>query len=76
MHGLILVQLQKFAQQALGPEEWRGALSKSGLDRSSLSAGRVSAERQAWELILFAAETCNGTVGEVVEIVGRVLASD
>lgn len=76
MHGLILVQLQKFAQQALGPEEWRGALSKSGLDRTSFSAGLVYEDRQALELIVLAAETLNVPVDEVVEMFGRFLSTE
>ena len=76
MHGLILVQLQKFAQQTLGSEEWRSALSKSGLDRTSFSAGLVYEDRQALELIVLAAETLNVPVDEVVEMFGRFLSTE
>ena len=76
MHGLILVNLQKFAQQSLGPEEWRSALSKSGLDRNSFSAGSVYEDRQALELIVLAAETLNVPVDEVVEMFGRFLSAE
>lgn len=76
MHGLILVQLQKFAQQTLGPEEWRSALSKAGLDRTSFSAGLVYEDRQALELIVLAAETLNVPVDEVVEMFGRFLSTE
>ena len=76
MHGLILVQLQKFAQQTLGPEEWRRALSKSGLDRTTFSAGLVYEDQQALELIVLAAETLNVPVDEVVEMFGRFISTE
>jgi len=76
MHGLILVQFQKFAQQTLGPEEWRRALSKSGLDRTTFSAGLVYEDQQALELIVLAAETLNVPVDEVVEMFGRFISTE
>ncbi|MCY3005529.1 MAG: protein kinase [Planctomycetota bacterium] len=76
MHGLILVQLQKFAQQTFGPEKWRRALSQSGLDQTSFSAGLVYEDRQALELIVLASQTLRVPVDEVVELFGRFLSTE
>jgi predicted hydrocarbon binding protein len=76
MHGLILVQLQKFAQQAIGAQQWRSALAHAGLDKTSFSAAAVYEDRQAIELIGLAAQTLDAPVDEVVESFGRFISTE
>ena len=55
MHGLILVQLQKFAQQAIGPAQWREALAKSNLGNTAYSAALAYDDSDAFGLVNLAA---------------------
>jgi serine/threonine protein kinase len=75
MHGLILVQLQKFAQQTIGADRWREALTRSGLQRS-FSAGSVYEDVHAMELVALASETLDMPVDQVVESFGRFLSTE
>lgn len=74
MHGLILVQLQKFAQQSVGFNQWRDALQDAGLDHISFSAGLVYEDTRASEMIGLTANILGVTVDEVLESFGRFLA--
>lgn len=76
MHGLILVQLQKFAQQTIGAQKWRAALAQAGMDGMSFSAGAVYDDSQALGLVVLAAETLGAPVDQVVESFGRFLSTE
>ncbi|MEY4565388.1 MAG: hypothetical protein RLY14_358 [Planctomycetota bacterium] len=76
MHGLIIVQIQKFAQQTIGAQKWRAALEEAGLEGSSFSAGSVYDDSQALGLVVLAAQTLGAPVDEVVESFGRFLATE
>jgi predicted hydrocarbon binding protein len=76
MHGLILVQLQKFAQQAIGPAQWREALAKSKLENTAYSAALAYDDSDAFELVNLAAQTLQIPIDEVLESFGRFLATE
>jgi len=76
MHGLILVQLQKFAIQTIGSDTWRRALKSADLDGTSFSASGLYDDSQAFELVVLAASTLGVSVDEVVESFGRFLSSE
>jgi len=76
MHGLILVQLQKFAQQTIGPQQWREASAKAGLNHQTFSAGSVYEDSQAIEQIALASSILGIPVDQVVESFGIFLSKE
>jgi tRNA A-37 threonylcarbamoyl transferase component Bud32/predicted hydrocarbon binding protein len=76
MHGLILVQLQKFAHQAIGSDIWREALAKEGLNQQSFSSGSVYEDTQAIEQIVLASSILGIPVDQVVESFGVFLSKE
>jgi predicted Ser/Thr protein kinase len=76
MHGLILVQLQKFAQQTIGPQQWRDALTEAGLSNHTFSTGSVYEDSQAIEQIALASNTLGIPVSEVIESFGVFLSTE
>ena len=76
MHGLILVQLQKFAQQSIGPNQWRDALFQSGIENTAFSVAMNYDDSKAFELVKLAAKALGIPTDDVVESFGRFLASE
>jgi tRNA A-37 threonylcarbamoyl transferase component Bud32/predicted hydrocarbon binding protein len=76
MHGLILVQLQKFAHQAIGPDIWREALAKEGLNQQSFSSGSVYEDSKAIEQIVLASSILGIPVDQVVESFGVFISKE
>ena len=76
MHGLILLQLQKFAQQAIGSEHWRSLLKEAGFEESVFSAGRVYEDQQVFRLVEIAAKALGIPADQVLESFGRFLSTE
>ncbi|MBU6237791.1 MAG: heme NO-binding domain-containing protein [Planctomycetes bacterium] len=76
MHGLIFLQLQKFAQQSIGAEQWRTILAEAGLDKEIFSVARIYDDKQLLDLVALAAKSLNANIDDVVESFGRYIASE
>ncbi len=76
MHGPIFLQLQKFAQQSIGAEQWRAILAEAGLDKEIFSAARIYDDKQLLDLVALAAKSLNANIDDVVESFGRYIASE
>lgn len=76
MHGLILLQLQKFAQQTVGADRWRTVMTESGLDGLTFSAGHVYDDKQVIELVVLASKSLGLPVEEVIESFGKHLSTE
>jgi predicted hydrocarbon binding protein len=76
MHGLILLQLQKFAQQSVGADRWRAVLAGSGLESLTFSAGQVYDDKQVIELVGLASKSLDLPVDEMIESFGKHLSTE
>jgi hypothetical protein len=76
MHGLILLQLQKFAQHSIGAEQWQSLLKDSGFEDVVFSAGRVYDDQQVFRLVEIAAKSLGIPVDQAIESFGRFLSTE
>ena len=76
MHGLILLQLQKFAQHSIGAEQWRSLLKEAGFEEGVFSAGRIYDDQQVVRLVVIAANALGVPVDQVLESFGRFLSTE
>jgi len=76
MHGLIHVQLQKFAQHTVGASQWRDALARAGVENAAYSAAIAYDDSQALKLVEIAAQTLGIPIEDVIESFGRFLSTE
>ncbi|MSU79588.1 MAG: hypothetical protein EXS16_16050 [Gemmataceae bacterium] len=74
MHGLIFLELQKFAQQQAGTQAWNTLLREAKLPVKSYSAVRTYPDEEAFALVGAASRVLNLPAGAVLEAFGEFLA--
>lgn len=76
MHGLIFLQLQKFAQKNLEPGTWEKLLFEAGLAGKTFLPVRAYPDGQAVALVDAASRLLGQSQGEVLEAFGAFLAPE
>src|SRR5262245_10473718 len=76
MHGLIFLQLQKFAQKQVGPQAWDLLLREANLPLQSYSPARAYPDEDFVALVGAASRALGKSVAAVVEAFGEFIAPD
>jgi tRNA A-37 threonylcarbamoyl transferase component Bud32 len=76
MHGLILLQLQRFVQKRGNVRAWQNLLREAQLSAKSYSPARVYPDAEALALVGAASRLLNLPVGAVLEAFGEFLAPE
>jgi tRNA A-37 threonylcarbamoyl transferase component Bud32 len=76
MHGLIFLQLQKFAQRQAGVQGWETLLREAGLPLKSYSAVQVYPDEEALALVAAADRVLNRPAAAVWEAFGEFVAPE
>ena len=76
MHGLIFLQLQRFAQKQGGVAAWENLLREAGLPLKSYSPARTYADEELLALVGAAGRNLNLPAGAVLEAFGEFIASE
>jgi hypothetical protein len=76
MHGLIFLQLQKFAQKQIGSQAWELLFREANLPVQSHSPARPYADDDFFALIAAASRVLGTSVGDVVEAFGNFVAPE
>jgi hypothetical protein len=76
MHGLIFLQLQRFAQKQGGVTAWENLLREAHLPLKPCSPVRVYAEQELLALVAAASQNLNMPAGAVLEALGEFLAPE
>ncbi len=76
MHGIIFLQLEKFAQETFGREKWKSYLAEAGFDNFRFTAGKVYDDEQLFALVGLASQRLGASIDDVVESFGRFIAAE
>src|SRR5262245_9069579 len=76
MHGLIFLQLQKFARKQFGPQAWESLLLEANLPLQSYSPARAYPDEDLVALIGAASRILGMSDGAVVESFGEFIAPE
>jgi hypothetical protein len=76
MHGLIFLQLQKFAQKQVGPQAWDLLLREANLPQQSYSPARAYPDDDFVALVGAASRALGKSNAAVVEAFGEFIAPD
>lgn len=76
MHGLIFLQLQKFAQNKAGPQAWEILLKEANLPITSYSPVRAYPDQEVFALVGAASRILNQTPSEILEAFGEFIAPE
>ena len=76
MHGLIFLQLQRFAKQQGGVAVWESLLQEARLPAKSYSPARVYADEELLGLVGALSRNLNLTPGAVLEAFGEFIAPE
>lgn len=75
MHGLIFLQLQKFAQKQ-GPQAWEAVLREAGLPAKAYSPARAYPDDEAFALVAAASRVLKQPPAAVLETFGEFLGPE
>ena len=76
MHGLIFLQLQKFAQNKAGSKAWDILLKEANLSGNSYSPVKTYPDEEAFALVGAASRILNQSASEILEAFGEFLAPE
>ncbi|NDH05725.1 heme ABC transporter permease CcmB, partial [bacterium] len=76
MHGLIFLQLQKFAQQKAGPQAWEILLKEANLPVTSYSPVRTYPDQEVIALVGAASRILKQTSSAILESFGEFIAPE
>src|SRR5262245_66558562 len=76
MHGLIFLQLQKFAQQQAGAGAWETLLREANLPTKSYAPVRVYPDAEVVALVGAASRVLNQPGGAILEAFGEFIAPE
>lgn len=76
MHGLIFLQLQKFAQQQAGAQAWETLLGEAKLPVKSYSAVRTYPDEEVFALVGAASRVLNLPAPAILEAFGEFIAPE
>ncbi len=76
MHGMIFLQLQKFAQQQAGAHAWETLLQEAKLPVKSYSAVRAYADEEMLALVGAASRVLNLPAAAILEAFGEFIAPE
>ncbi len=76
MHGFIILQLQKFAQQQAGPQAWDTLLREAKLPPKSYSPVRTYPDEEAFALVGAASRVLNLPASTILEAFGEFIAPE
>lgn len=76
MHGLIFLQLQRFARQAAGVGAWEILLREANLPTKSYSAVRTYADEEMLALVSAASRILNKPIPNLIESFGEFIAPE
>ncbi len=76
MHGLIFLQLQKFARQKAGAQGWELLLQEAQLPMKSYSAVRAYPDEEALALVGAASRVLNQPADAILHAFGEFIAPE
>jgi hypothetical protein len=76
MHGLIILQFQRFAQKRGGVTAWEGLLREAQLPIKSYSPARTYPDEEVLALVGAASRLLNMPAGAVLEAFGEFVAPE
>src|SRR5687767_6458695 len=76
MHGLIFLQLQKFAQRQAGAGAWEVLLKEAGLPRKAFTAVRVYPDEDVVALVGAASRVLKQAPAQVLTAFGEFIAPE
>jgi predicted hydrocarbon binding protein len=76
MHGLIFLQLQKFAQNKAGPQAWEILLKEANLPVTSYSPVRAYPDQEVFAIVGAASRILNQTPSQILEAFGEFIAPE